>query len=45
MPDPNGEARVMTLALRRLREISDAERENSRRLKTLTPAHYAATRP
>jgi hypothetical protein len=38
MPDPNGEARVMTLALRRLRELSDMERENSRRLKALDPA-------
>jgi hypothetical protein len=45
MPDPNGEARVMTLALRRLREISDVERENSRRLRALDPAHLEATPP
>jgi hypothetical protein len=35
MPDPNGEARLMTLALGRLREISNTERQNSRRLKVL----------
>jgi hypothetical protein len=45
MPDPNGEARLMTLALKRLREISNVERENSRRLKVLDPDRYAATRP
>lgn len=45
MPDPNGEARVMTLALRRLREISDTERENSRRLKQLKLDEYSPTRP
>jgi hypothetical protein len=45
MPDPNGEARLMTLALKRLREISNVERENSRRLKALDPDRYAATRP
>jgi hypothetical protein len=45
MPDPNGEARLMTLALRRLREISDTERANSRRLKALDPERFAATRP
>jgi hypothetical protein len=44
MPDPNGEARVMTLALKRLREISEIERENSRRLRALDPERYAATR-
>lgn len=44
MPDPNGETRVMTLALGRLRMISDTERENSRRLRALDPASYAFTR-
>lgn len=29
IPDPNGEARLMTLALRRLREFSEAERRSS----------------
>lgn len=38
MPDPNGEARLMTLALRKLREISEAERENSRRMRRLSLA-------
>jgi len=37
MPDPNGEARVLTLAMRRLRELSDMQREISRRLKALDP--------
>jgi hypothetical protein len=45
MPDPNGEARVMTLALRRLRELSDTERENSRRLKTLDLDRIPPIRP
>jgi hypothetical protein len=44
MPDPDGEARLMTLAMRRLREISDVERENSRRLRALDPDRFAATR-
>jgi len=44
MPDPNGEARVMTLAMRRLREISDVERENSRRLRALDPDRFTETR-
>jgi hypothetical protein len=35
MPDPSGEARVVTLAMRRLRELSDGERENSRQLRAL----------
>jgi hypothetical protein len=35
MPDPDGEARLMTLALRKLREISESEREHSRRTRTL----------
>ena len=43
MPDPNGEARLMTLALKRLREVSEAEIENSRRLRVLDPEAYAAT--
>jgi hypothetical protein len=45
MPDRNGEARLMTLALSRLREISNQERENSRRLRVLDPDRYAAIRP
>lgn len=44
MPDPDGETRVMTLALGRLRQISDVERENSRRLRVLDPEAYALTR-
>ena len=39
MPDAEGEARLMTLAMRRLREISEGERENSRRLRALDPAY------
>ena len=35
VPDPNGEARLMLLALKRLRAISDEEREQTRRLRTL----------
>jgi hypothetical protein len=35
----------MLLALRRLREISDAERENSRRLRKLDAGDLPATRP
>jgi len=42
MPDANGEARLMTLAMQRLREISNVERENSRRLKALDPNRFAA---
>jgi len=45
VPDPNGEAQVMMLALRRLRELSDTERENSRRLRGLNVELYCATRP
>ena len=44
MPDPNGEARLMTLAMQRLRKISDTERENSRRLRALDPDQFEATR-
>jgi len=29
LPDPNGEARLMMLAMQKLRKISDAERDNS----------------
>jgi hypothetical protein len=42
MPDANGEARLMTLAMQRLREISNVERENSRRMKALDPNRFAA---
>jgi hypothetical protein len=45
MPDPNGEARLITLAMQKLREISNTERENSRRLRVLDPDRFAATRP
>jgi len=45
MPDPSGEARLIALAMRRLREISNVERENSRRLRALDPAQFAASRP
>jgi len=45
MPDPNGEARLMTLAMRKLREISNMERENSRRLKVLDPDRFTSTQP
>lgn len=45
MPDPNGETRVMTLALRRLKEISNLERENSRRMRALDPELFASTPP
>jgi hypothetical protein len=44
MPDPNGEARVMTLAMRKLRELSDMERENSRRMKALDPEWFLSIR-
>jgi len=45
LPDPNGEARVMTLALRRLREISDARRRSSHRPRSGFPADADAIRP
>ncbi|HEY5666613.1 MAG TPA: HD domain-containing protein [Gammaproteobacteria bacterium] len=45
VPDPHGEARLMLLALRKLREISDAERDNSRRLRTLDPNQAPPGRP
>jgi len=38
LPDPKGEARLMALALGRLREISETQRETSKRLRTLNPA-------
>jgi hypothetical protein len=44
MPDPNGEARLITLAMRRLREISNTERENSRRMRALDPNRLGADR-
>jgi hypothetical protein len=46
LPDPDGETRVITLALKRLRELSETERENSRRLRKLDLAAFeAATQP
>jgi hypothetical protein len=45
IPDPDGETRMMTLAMRRLRELSDTERENSRRLRALDPDTYLPTPP
>jgi len=45
LEDPQGEARVMMLALKRLRELSDTERENSRRLRALEPDASFPTRP
>jgi hypothetical protein len=44
LPDPDGETRVITLALRRLRELSETERENSRRLRALDVAAFEAAR-
>jgi hypothetical protein len=44
LPDPNGETRVITLALKRLRELSETERENSRQLRKLDIAAYEASR-
>ena len=38
LPDPHGEARLVALAMRKLRVISDTERENSARLRALKPA-------
>ena len=35
LPDPNGEAKLMLLALRRLRSISSEERETTRKLRAL----------
>lgn len=38
IPDPNGEARLVALALRKLREISETERAASMRLRALRPS-------
>lgn len=38
VPDPDGEARLMALAMKRLREVSELERANSQRLRALNPA-------
>ena len=43
MPDPNGETRLIALALKRLRELSETERENSRRLRALDVAAFEAS--
>jgi hypothetical protein len=39
LPDPDGEARLIALAMRKLRGISETERENSARLRALDPAY------
>jgi hypothetical protein len=44
LPDPDGEARVMTLALRRLRQLSDSERQSGRRSRQLAPGSLDAIR-
>jgi hypothetical protein len=38
LADPHSEARLMALAMRKLRALSDTERENSARLRALNPA-------
>jgi hypothetical protein len=38
IPDPNGEARLVALALKKLREISETERATSMRLRALRPS-------
>jgi hypothetical protein len=38
LADPHGEARLMALAMRKLRTISEAQREESARLRALNPA-------
>jgi hypothetical protein len=43
MPDPHGETRVIALALKRLRELSETERENSRKLRALDIAAFEAS--
>jgi len=43
LPDPNGETRVIALALKRLRELSETERENSRKLRALDIAAFEAS--
>jgi hypothetical protein len=45
VPDAAGEARLITLAMRKLSEISETERDNSRRMRALDPENYRATRP
>lgn len=45
VPDPNGETRVIALALKRLRELSETERENSRKLRALDIAAFEASLP
>jgi hypothetical protein len=45
VPDPNGETRVIALALKRLRELSETERENSRKLRVLDIAAFEASLP
>jgi len=39
LPDPDGEARLIALAMRKLRGFSDTERENSARLRALDPGY------
>ncbi len=38
LPDPSGEARLVALALKKLREISETERATSMRLRALRPS-------
>jgi hypothetical protein len=38
LADPSGEARLVALAMRKLRTISEAQREESARLRALNPA-------
>jgi hypothetical protein len=45
VPDPNGEARVMTLAMRKLRQLSDLERDSNRKLKAPGAAQTRPTPP
>jgi hypothetical protein len=44
VPDAAGEARLITLAMRKLSELSETERDNSRRMRALDPEEYPATR-
>lgn len=44
LPDPHGEARLVALAMKRLRQISDTERENSRRMQVLDVEAYEESR-
>jgi hypothetical protein len=43
LPDPNGETRLIALALKRLRELSENERQNSRRLRALDVTAFEAS--